>query len=98
MKFEFHPAAEEEFIEAAVFYESRIPELGMKFGAEVRRAIDHLLAQLELGSRFDSQMRKLVLTGFPFSLIYTVRGERLQIVAVAHATRRPGYWRSRVKR
>ena len=32
---------------------------------------------------------------FPFSLIYTVMGDQLRILAVAHHSRRPGYWRNR---
>jgi hypothetical protein len=32
---------------------------------------------------------------FPFSLVYRVRHAEIEIVAVAHHRRRPGYWRSR---
>ena len=32
----------------------------------------------------------------PFSLVYLLRGEDIEIVAVAHGRRRPGYWRSRL--
>ncbi len=35
---------------------------------------------------------------FPFSLVYVVRGEILFVVAVAHQSRRPGYWRGRTTR
>jgi hypothetical protein len=29
-------------------------------------------------------------------LIYRVRGEQAEILAVAHDSRRPGYWRNRI--
>ena len=50
MRYEFHPEAEEEFIEAAVYYERNVPGLGERFGTEVRRAIERLLEYPELGS------------------------------------------------
>ena len=33
---------------------------------------------------------------FPYRVVYFVEGDLLTIVAVAHAKRRPGYWRDRV--
>jgi toxin ParE1/3/4 len=36
-----------------------------------------------------------VFTRFPFTLVYRLRGDEVEILAVAHARRRPGYWRSR---
>jgi hypothetical protein len=36
-------------------------------------------------------------TSFPdFSLIYVVRRDEVEVVAVAHGKRRPGYWRPRL--
>ena len=32
----------------------------------------------------------------PFSLVYILRGDDIEIVAVAHGRRRPSYWRSRL--
>jgi hypothetical protein len=40
MKLEFHPEAELELIEAAEHNERRVPGLGERFEAEVRRAVD----------------------------------------------------------
>jgi hypothetical protein len=34
---------------------------------------------------------------YPFSLICIVRGDGIEVVAVAHGRRRPGYWRSRLR-
>jgi len=34
---------------------------------------------------------------FPFSIVYYVADDTIRIVAVAHAKRRPGYWRTRVR-
>ncbi len=39
MKFEFHPAAEAEFLESVGFYESKVQGLGEAFITEVETAI-----------------------------------------------------------
>jgi len=98
MRYEFHPEAEEEFIEAAAYYERNVPGLGERFGSEVRRTIERLLEYPELGSPIDADLRRLMLTRFPYSLIYSFTSDLLRVVAVAHARRRPGYWRPRVDR
>ena len=45
---------------------------------------------------FDHGTRRFLLRRFPFSLLYRVELTRLVIVAVAHAHRRPGYWKQRL--
>lgn len=91
MNLEFHP-------EAAVYYEFQVPGLGERCGAGVRRAADLLLQYPELALRVDLELRQLALGRFPFTLIYCVSPDALQIVAIAHQKRRPGYWRTRVRR
>ena len=42
MTSEFHPAAEQEFLEAAAYYERNVTGLGERFGREVRQAVERL--------------------------------------------------------
>lgn len=95
MIYEFHPEAEEEFIEAAAYYERQIIGLGERFGEEVRQVVERLLEYPELGPPIDAALRRLVLPRFPYVLIYSVTSDLLRVIAVAHAHRRPGYWRTR---
>jgi hypothetical protein len=44
MKYEFHPEAELEVLEAAARYEAEVPGLGLEFGEEVERVIVYILA------------------------------------------------------
>jgi hypothetical protein len=39
--------------------------------------------------------RRVLVRRFPYFVIYREWSDRLEIVAVAHQSRRPGYWRSR---
>lgn len=33
--------------------------------------------------------------GFPFDRVYRMREDRLEMLAIAHHRRRPGYWKTR---
>ena len=98
MRLEFHPEAEMELIEAAAHYELQVPGLGERFEAEVRRATDILLEYPDIGSPADDHLRKFILNRFPFTLYYSATSDVLRIEVVAHQSRRPGYWRTRVDR
>ena len=95
MQYEFHPEAEWEFVAQAAYYESEMVGLGDRFAGEVERVVELLLGRPESGESIDAQLRHFVRRRFPHSIIYSVIGETLVIVAVAHARREPGYWRSR---
>jgi toxin ParE1/3/4 len=95
MDIEFHPEAEEEFIEAARFYETRVPGLGSRFIDELEALEALLKGRPEIGAQIDAMFRRAVFRKFPFSLIYTVEEARILVVAVAHQRRMPGYWRDR---
>ena len=41
-------------------------------------------------------LRRFVLPRFTYSILYAVRDDDVLVVAVAHAKRRPGHWRSRI--
>lgn len=97
MKYEFHPEAELELYEAALRYESEIPELGRRFGDEVERVVNLLLEHPELGARVDKTLRHFVLRKFPFSVVYVVTTDLIYILAIAHGSREPEYWRPRVQ-
>ena len=75
-----------------------MPGLGERFGDEVERVLELLLENPELGARVDGVIRHFVLQRFPFSIIYAVIPELLYVLAIAHGSRRPGYWVSRVGR
>jgi plasmid stabilization system protein ParE len=95
----FHPAAAEEFGAAAAYYDAAAPGHGSRFVLAVRRATDLALAHPSGGAeRGVASARRLVVHGFPYEVVYRVRGEVLEILAVAHLRRRPGYWRDRAVR
>jgi plasmid stabilization system protein ParE len=98
MRVEFHPRAEEEFVEEAAYYEEQVAGLGDSFISELDAATILLEDHPRIGTEFDSPFRHLPMRRFPHSLIYTIETSRIWVLAVAHQRRRPGYWRERSDR
>ena len=95
MRIEFHPAALQELIDSARYYENRLPGLGTDFKSEVDRSLDLLSENPDIGVVVDAPYRRLLFDRFPFAVIYRTRESTLRILAVAHQRRRPGYWKGR---
>ena len=93
----FHPEARAEFDEAFDWYAERSGELARRFLGSTERTIDFLRSYPEAGAPIGRYTRKFVIRSFSYSLIYLPGTEDIQIVAVAHHKRRPGYWRSRLR-
>jgi toxin ParE1/3/4 len=95
MVVEFHPAASQELEAASSFYEGRRAGLGEELADEVEDVCLLLSEYPTIGRKADELHRSVPLRRFPFILFYRVRGTVVQIVAVAHKRKRPGYWRRR---
>lgn len=96
--YQFLSAAEEEMIAAALFYEAVAVGLGSDFLDDVQQAIDGLRQYPKSGVEVAVGLRRALLYRFPFSVIYAVEADGILVIAVAHARRRPNYWRSRTDR
>lgn len=93
MKLVIAPPALAELHAAAAFYTLKgNVELGLAFVAEFERAANLVLANPQLGAVFRGTRRRYIFRRFPYSIIYQATVEELQILAVAHQKRRPGYW------
>lgn len=88
--------AREEFLEAVAFYEGEARGLGAEFIDEFERALELIATNPHLGSYFEAGSRRKLLRRFPFQIIYEVGPDELLVVAIAHLSRRPGYWQDRL--
>lgn len=92
MKVALHPAAEQDLLDAAAFYEREgSPALAARFIAEFKRMGALLSEQPEIGSPRGGGRRGFAMSIFPYTLIYRVAGEEIKILVVKHDSRRPGY-------
>lgn len=98
MRYGFHPEARLEYREAATFYEARRSGLGASFTREIEAAIDRILEGLERFRFVEQDVRRCLAHTFPYGVLYTVESDFILIVAVAHGSRRPGYWQERMSR
>ncbi len=69
------------------------PQAAENFLVQIEHAVEILRQFPEIGAPTYPGTRSFPLNGFPFSLVYHLSGETLNIIAVAHHRRRPGYWR-----
>lgn len=96
MNFTVHPAAADELRETAAFYSERgDQELGLSFISEFERALNLVSDNPELGAVWRGSTRRFPLRRFPYSLVYQVKAQEFQVIALAHQRRRPGYWKNR---
>ncbi len=93
----FLEPAQIEFEEAIKFYNQQREHLGDDFAAEVLNAINRILTHPEAWTKLSKRTRRCRTNRFPYSVIYQIRGDRILIVAVAHAKRKPKYWRDRLR-
>jgi plasmid stabilization system protein ParE len=92
----FHPAAAQEAESTYDWYAARSAEAAHGFREELRRAIDMVAASPRSWPRYGSRAQRYVFPRYPFTLVYILRGDDVEVVAVAHGRRRPGYWRARL--
>jgi plasmid stabilization system protein ParE len=93
----YHEAAEVELLNEVGYLELRTEGLGRRFLAEVRRAEDFIAQFPQSSEEIRPGIRKRLLRKFRHALIYTLEQDELVILAVAHTSRRPGYWIDRIE-
>jgi toxin ParE1/3/4 len=91
----FHPEAVEEAEAAATWYRERSPQAAARFVAEIHLVINRILEAPDRWPRGAHGTRKLKLPCFPFLVTYRELQDVIQILAVAHGKRLPGYWKKR---
>ena len=94
--FLIHPAAVEEAEKATRWYRQRSAHAGAQFVEEVNHAIDRILAAPQRWPAGPYGTRKFLLHRFPFAVVYRELPSVIQVLAVAHGHRRPGYWKTRI--
>ena len=93
---EFHPEAELELLAEADFHESREPGLGERFLLAVEGAIERLKFDPAARPKTLFDVRRQPVKDFKFDVLYLDEPDRIWIVAVAHYSRKTGYWRKRL--
>lgn len=101
MKVRILAEAELEASEAARWYEDKKANLGLEFLDAVAQGLEALEKDPSRFTRVpiappDRDVRRLLLKRFPYELVFEIRAEEVLVVAVAHSSRRPFYWKRRL--
>ena len=101
MRLPFESGAADEVEAAAAWYERERAGYGALFMSEVRRAVDRAARFPRSGPRVpgldpERDVRRFLLRRFPYTVVTAIVDGRRAVVAVAHGSREPGYWRDRV--
>ena len=94
---EFLDEADEELVEAALWYEAKEPGLGRRFRDEVAHVVGRIAEDPLLWREREGGYRRVNCPVFPYFIPYFVRAQKILIAAVAHGHRHPDYWKSRTR-
>lgn len=92
----YHPRARAEFVDAVRWYVRRSAKAAQRFDEEILRAEAQISASPESWTNYLRGTKYYSLKRFPYKVVYRVLSTHVQIIAVAHAKRRPGYWAKRL--
>ena len=90
----FTSVAEEDAAAAVLFYNERQVGLGVDFIDALRSTLRAIQENPELWAFIEKPFRSCRMHRFPFRVLFQELPDRIQIVAVAHLSRRPGYWKT----
>jgi plasmid stabilization system protein ParE len=90
-----HPEAIRDLTEGRDFYAKRSLVAAARLLIEVDAAISLICESPERFPAYQPGMKRYVMSAFPYSILYRIGTGSIDIYAVAHAKRRPLYWRGR---
>jgi plasmid stabilization system protein ParE len=94
--------AQAELRSAMQYYDARQPGLGLDLYervAECMATIEQNPERFALyeGVRSKLGVRRALIERFPYVIAYKILSNEILVIAIAHASQRPAYWRRRAK-
>ncbi|OSZ78846.1 hypothetical protein CAP35_11525 [Chitinophagaceae bacterium IBVUCB1] len=87
--YELLPKAEEEYINAYLWYEEQQQGLGEKFAKAVRGKLDKITSNPKLYYIRKGVFREAVLDNFPFIIVFIIEESNIIIASIFHTKRNP---------
>lgn len=92
----FHEDAEAELVGQIEYYEDKVPGLGLDFLKEIEQSVSLIAGSPTVWPLRGLGCRRYLINRFPFSIFYLLKPDTVWIVAIAHTSRRPYYWKERL--
>jgi plasmid stabilization system protein ParE len=96
MNVRFLSLADQEVDDAVAWYDQQLVGLGREFLDELDRVVRLVRTYPLIAAQIEPEIRRFLLTRFPYSLIYGIDRETIVVIAVAHQHREPRYWADRI--
>ena len=93
---ELHEEAAADYDAAFDWYLERSPDASRAFDTEFEYAVGKIMEAPKRWAQGAYQTRRFLLKRFPYLVIYRELESKIQIIAVAHTSRDPKYWKKRV--
>ncbi len=90
------PEAENDILEAALWYEEQKKGLGNDYLNEINRAIKAISETPLIYPSLYKNIRRILMSRFPFGVFYKVEKDRIVVIAVMHGSRNPSKWHNRL--
>lgn len=94
-RIDVHPEAQSEITGALQHYEENDPAVAEDFDERIDAAVQLVVVKPKTWPIHLHGTRRYILRRFPFSLVYREHGGAIQVIALAHHRRKPGYWKKR---
>ena len=91
----FHPDAESEMIDAARFYEDKQPQLGKRFLQAVSQTAEKISWNPSIYRKIENSISWSRVAAYPFAIVFREKENHIEVLAVMHIRRQPGYWKTR---
>jgi len=96
MKVSLHPGARKDVEDAAAFYEREgSAALAARFVASLEQLIALLIRHPSIGSPQPGNRRSFSMSTFPYTVVYRLHPEEIEVLVVKHDRKHPGFGRSR---
>jgi toxin ParE1/3/4 len=93
---QFHQQAKAEASQAFEWYWQEKESAALGFLTELKDAYRAIQVDVEICPPYLLGTRRKLLNRYPYAVIFRELPRQIQVIAVAHAKRRPGYWASRL--
>lgn len=95
MRYEFHPAALQEYAEAVQFFAQS--DQHQDFIDTIETSIFRIVSAPERWPVVEGQIRRYLTPKFSYAILYRVYSDRIVIAAIMSCRRNPDYWKERLE-
>lgn len=89
--------ANREYQDAVAYHNRQDPRLGHDFVEAIERAIAEVEQAPDRWPEIEYGVRRHLVKRFQYAIIYRPRADHIEVIAVMHLARPPGYWHGRIR-